>query len=93
MSDDDGLEENILDQAYVLEWCRNQGVLHVETVADHMVRSMDLLLGTEDIDSHDHWLVLAVGPEGAIRNLAQELKPRVMARYEADVLCRKVIRA
>lgn len=78
-------EPNPLDYTFVLSWCPNQGAIHIQTLADLMIESMDGLDGNSDVYEIDPWLVMAVGPEGAIRHMAEQIKPKVVAKFAADV--------
>lgn len=91
--DDISGEPNPFDYTFVLSWCPNQGAIHIRTLAEEMTDSMDCLDGNVEVYDRDPWLVMAVGPEGAIRRMGQDLKQKVKAKFAADVAIGKVMNA
>lgn len=78
-------EPNPFDYTFVLSWCPNQGAIHIQTLAELMTNSMDGLDGHVDVYDIDPWVVMAVGPEGAIRRMGEDIRQKVDAKFAADI--------
>lgn len=77
--------ENPFDFTFVLSWCPKQGAIHVSTLAEQMLDAHECLYGFADVYARDAWVVIAVGPEGAIRKMANDIDPVVKAKFMADI--------